>query len=76
MDISLLSSNVTTSILKINSLDNDQLLKLCKYFLNILIKMESKIVINTIDHAEEILCAIATIILECAKYNSSKEQAK
>lgn len=76
MDISSFSTNVTTSLLKINNIDSDQLLKLCKYFLNILIKQESKIIINAIDNAEEIVCALATVILECAKYKSSIEQMR
>ena len=76
MDISSFSTNVTTSLLKINNIDSDQLLKLCKYFLNILIKQESKIVINSIDNAEEIVCALATVILECAKYNSTIDQMR
>lgn len=76
MDISSFSSNVTASLLKINNIDSDQLLKLCKYFLNILIKQESKIIINSIDNADEIVCALATVMLECAKNNSSVEQMR
>ena len=64
------------NVLKINNIDSDQLLKLCKYFLNILIKQESKIIINSTDNADEIVCALATVILECAKNNSSVEQMR
>jgi hypothetical protein len=74
MDVVCLSNKTATAISALDSLSKDKLGKVCKYFLQTLVKGSSGIAME--ENLDESLCAVSTLLLEAAKVRSSAENMK
>lgn len=78
MDVSSLSNHTIKILLELNTIKQDKLIKICKYFIS-LIKNNTNNILKLDDEDnsfDEILCCISTLILECAKNNCNCDQLK
>lgn len=74
MDVGNISNRTAKYISELDTLSKDKLGKVCKYFLQSLVKGSSNVALE--DSLDESLCAISTLLLEAAKTRSSGEQLK
>jgi hypothetical protein len=74
MDVANISNKTANSIAALDSLSKDKLGKICKYFLQSLVKGSSTVVLE--DNLDDSLCAISTLLLEAARSRTSGEKVK
>jgi hypothetical protein len=74
MDVGSLSNKTATAISALDSLSKEKLGKVCKYFLQTLVKGSSGIALE--ENLDESLCAVSTLLFEAAKVRSSAENMK
>lgn len=74
MDVGNISNRTAKYISELDSLSKEKLGKVCKYFLQSLVKGSSNVALE--DSLDESLCAVSTLLLEGAKSRSSGDQLK
>ena len=74
MDVGNISNRTAKYIADLDTLSKDKLGKVCKYFLQSLVKGSSNVALE--DSLDESLCAVSTLLLEAAKTRSSGDQLK
>jgi hypothetical protein len=74
MDVSNISNKTARHIASLDEVEKEKLGKVCKYFLQSLIKGTSNVVLE--DSLDESLCAISTLLLEAARTRSNCDQVR
>lgn len=74
MDVGNISTKTVNSIAALDSLSKEKLGKVCKYFLQSLIKGSSTVALE--ESLDDSLCAISTLLLEAARTRSNGENVK
>ena len=74
MDVGNISNRTARCIAELDNLSKDKLGKVCKYFLQSLVKGSSNVALE--ETLDESLCAVSTLLLEAAKTHSTTDQLK
>ena len=74
MDVGNISNRTAKCISELDTLTKEKLGKVCKFFLQSLIKGSSNVVLE--ESLDESLCAVSTLLLEAARFNSTVEHLR
>lgn len=74
MDVGNLSNRTVKCISELDVLSTAELGKVCKYFMQALVKGSSNVALE--EKLDEPLCAVSTLLLEAAKMRSTADQLK
>jgi len=74
MDVGNISNRTARCIAELDNLSKEKLGKVCKYFLQSLVKGSSNVALE--ETLDESLCAVSTLLLEAAKTHSTTDQLR
>lgn len=74
MDVASLSNKTATAVSALDALNTERLGKVCKYFLQTLVKGSSSVALD--ENLDDSLCAVSTLLLEAARTKSSTDNVK
>ena len=74
MDVANISNKTANTIAALDALSKEKLGKVCKYFLQSLVKGSTTVALE--ENLDDSLCAVSTLLLEAARTRSSGDKVK